>query len=991
MMINARNSVGRRRGSVLPLVAICIVAMLSLVALAIDIGMIAVARNQCQNAADASAMAGVRTINGNDDGNVSNAPVNAIKVANANYVFGTPVTGNPSEDWSNPANKPNAYTYKSGQISVEVGSYAYVFDSANPSKEGFVLKIPRDDTDAYSAVRATVTYQGGLAFARVLGLNTFDTSAQAVAVHRPRDVIIIMDLSGSMRFQSLPARPYNGARTASMNPESVIPVFGHYSDQATAALQGTASIKTGSGEYYDPANLTTTTDSGPPVMEYWFQNDATTNPGAGNRAFTRAPDSQASAPAGDNYLKGTQDTGASYASTVAGIVLAASGDLDFERNGYQAYRGSFQGHTQGPGYWGKTFFVWPPDPRGPSIGKEDANVAANHANNGAKDWRQRFFFKENVTTKALSWLDHNSVLWPTTSSTSFNTRTPSHSTGKVTVVEKGVNVTYNLKINYAAVLEWLTNQDPKPFPARLRAGRIRYYDAYPNYADTTLNNRWWTTASASLSANERFWKGYIDFVLGVRETGAGTYSNTTNNDPTAGTTLSRMIGNAGWFSWGTFKVSQKNDVNAYQTGAINSAAGYAAGTAAGTDLLVKNVTVSTPAAGEFVKIGKDPTIYKLTKVNADGTGKTVSFQVDIATVNALSDNDTIRFYKTIPVYMNYADNPRRPRHQYWFGPMTLVDYLGNYNTGQFWWPGNVPEAQAWACKVGIQTAIDDIKKNHPNDFVGMTFFSNPKYSPTDTGGQHNRAVVPLGRNYQKLKDSLWFPPSTIVGGVTEITPWDADFQNVPRAKGGTCPGMGFMIAYNLLSSSITDLRNYSDPQPLYHGLAGGLGRKGAARLVILESDGAPNVRAFTSLVNAGANSYYPVRIKKPDDITDAANKEFPTGGSYSDSDVFSIVAQICKLETDNPPGYSTSRKRVQVFCLGYGTLFDPANSSDPAQIDGLNFFQMIQFIGNTSTSTDGYNFPDIQRIYGTNTERINRMRQAFTNIMQGGVQVSLIQ
>ena len=42
------------------------------------------------------------------------------------------------------------------------------------------------------------------------------------------------DLSGSMRFQSLPARPYSGARTGSMNPESVFPQFGHYVDTAGA-------------------------------------------------------------------------------------------------------------------------------------------------------------------------------------------------------------------------------------------------------------------------------------------------------------------------------------------------------------------------------------------------------------------------------------------------------------------------------------------------------------------------------------------------------------------------------------------------------------------------------------------------------------------------------------------------------------------------------------------------------------------------------------
>ena len=78
--------------------------------------------------------------------------------------------------------------------------------------------------------------------------------------------------------------------------------------------------------------------------------------------------------------------------------------------------------------------------------------------------------------------------------------------------------------------------------------------------------------------------------------------------------------------------------------------------------------------------------------------------------------------------------------------MTFVDWLGNYNLSpgeqhrpHHWWPGNCHEAHAWACKVGIQTAIDDIQNNHPNDFVGMTFFSSPKYS------QRRRRATTTGR------------------------------------------------------------------------------------------------------------------------------------------------------------------------------------------------------------------------------------------------------
>jgi hypothetical protein len=252
-------------------------------------------------------------------------------------------------------------------------------------------------------------------------------------------------------------------------------------------------------------------------------------------------------------------------------------------------------------------------------------------------------------------------------------------------------------------------------------------------------------------------------------------------------------------------------------------------------------------------------------------------------------------------------------------------------------------------------------------------------------------VVSLGRSYQQLKDSLWFPPSTVTGTATEITPWDDDFRDVPRANGGTAPGMGFMIAYNMFSSSTSNLRFYSQPSSTYRGAAGGLGRKGAARLIIFETDGAPNTRAYANLVSAGSNSYYPIRVANPANLSSSQNSEWPQSGTYRDSEVQDVARQICNLETASPPGYSTTRKPVQIYCIGYGSLFDPANSSDPDQTNALNFMQTLQYIGNTASTTNGSDFPMNQRIYGTSDERISRMQAAFTNIMQGGVQVSLIE
>src|SRR5262249_2437905 len=94
----ARHRQPRRRGMVLPLVALCLFALIGLLALAIDIGMSAVGRNQCQNAADATAVAGARTIPGDSTNNYNYAaiPGAALKTAVNNKVFSQNVQGDPN-------------------------------------------------------------------------------------------------------------------------------------------------------------------------------------------------------------------------------------------------------------------------------------------------------------------------------------------------------------------------------------------------------------------------------------------------------------------------------------------------------------------------------------------------------------------------------------------------------------------------------------------------------------------------------------------------------------------------------------------------------------------------------------------------------------------------------------------------------------------------------------------------------------------------------
>src|SRR4029079_15796747 len=112
-------------------------------------------------------------------------------------------------------------------------------------------------------------------------------------------------------------------------------------------------------------------------------------------------------------------------------------------------------------------------------------------------------------------------------------------------------------------------------------------------------------------------------------------------------------------------------------------------------------------------------------------------------------------------------------------------------------------------------------------------------------------------------------------------------------------------------NSTASLRNYASPSTTYRGNDGGLGRRGANRLVIFETDGAPNTRAYATMSGSGKDAYYKLRVKYPDTLSSTSN-EFPTNGTYSNTEVYNVVQQICAQETADPAGYSNSRKPALV-------------------------------------------------------------------------------
>ena len=83
----------RRRGSILPVVALLMVALCGFAALAVETAEIAMIKVECQNAADAAALAGARTLDGSASQNYNLALNNARTVAGGNSTLGFSNTG----------------------------------------------------------------------------------------------------------------------------------------------------------------------------------------------------------------------------------------------------------------------------------------------------------------------------------------------------------------------------------------------------------------------------------------------------------------------------------------------------------------------------------------------------------------------------------------------------------------------------------------------------------------------------------------------------------------------------------------------------------------------------------------------------------------------------------------------------------------------------------------------------------------------------------
>ncbi len=788
-----------RRGSILPLLAISLVALFGCVALAIDVGRLAVAQSECQNAADVAAITGVRTLTTGSGTNQTAATTNAQNAAIANLILGQ--------------------TLAAAEIAVTHGAYHY-----NSTSQTFAPAFPPQSGDNYGLTQVVITHKLPGTFSTIFGITSMTVSATAAATYQPRDVAIVLDYSGSMNNESdvWNCESYLGSMENTPNDTNpVFPQFGPYKPtfSPNATLQCTSS-----DSRVGMCNVTQSVEGFPALANDFYQNNFGA---AANPAFTLASTTCNVPTAGDNYLQANGT-----------CVLTWSDAVNPSSAFFPGYT-NFKGYTQGPGYWGKTFFIWPPQP--------------------TSDWRKLYFELTNGTP-----LNDNTQLW---------------SSGGAWQNPAG-----NYIINYKAILNWIKNIGPNPFPSQLRAGNILYYSSIPSDVPAAAYNSAQPNSNINGAdggtTDQRFWKEYIDYVIGVWQDPNGNIQNP-----------------------------------------------------------------GTPTCS----IGPDFTA---------GNGKALQIT-----------GPDYKYKSSYAAFIDPNDNPKRPRHRLWFGPMTMIQFMSD--TGLF--PGTTHDVSMVCAKLGIDGALQDMQNNHPNDLVALCMFSRPPYQGDPTAvGQFPYARNNLGGNYTSMINSLWYPPNS---GSADIRPWDANDLQAPAAHAdydsNTATDYGLMLAYNQLSCSTVLQGAAVGGQSV---AAGGFGRKGAQKLIILETDGMVNQASAATFTNAGAyNSYYNLTPLGTVSASSAA----------ADTSALNVATKICALASDNTngPGYATAQMPVVIQCIAFGAIFEPT-ASGSEQTAAVAFLQSLSTLGGTtfpssaSDPTNGYKW-----CIGTLSQRQAKLQQAFTTVL----------
>jgi len=978
-----------RRGSLLPLLAVSVISLFAFVALAVDLGMLAVSRTQCQNSADASALTGCRTLNNNPgvmNSNLTQAVANAKTTATSNYFLST--------------------NFTSSQIQkIEVGQYLY-----NTSTQTFGVSTWTDVTTSQSAtpssgswtaIRVTMSVSQPTYFMSAFGVTTMPMSAVATAVFKPRDVAFVLDMTGSMKFAS--NFNYNGV---SLNPDTNVPVAGHYL-LVQSNLVATSNQTDSSNEAISRNNYTITTPGGPPIVQnFYYDKTNYTTP-----ATAAYPLSSTS-----NLLNAFQNW--NPPQLTAGDPTNYIG-ATFDYTGYNAFSDPTGANPTGPLPAPDTFASMTDSAKATYVG-DRWRRADGSLNKTDTTWATSAASTRGAAT-AIELLGYNI--------SGSNVRGGTSGSTTITTVDKfrdPVWEKYGYDLDLVKYRSWKGNNAPTeaaPYETAqggaanvtvAAADQFLGYSMGPTYWGKTFyiwppDPRFSTSANLTSPNPSRpgfdtsgnpmcDWRRHFFFNSSGSAWTVNSGSSTSDMDNSLFNSGSGMTLNSGGFT-----VNYAAVLKWIKSGPQVLPPNLRAGRVLYYSSIPDDVNTATGTAQQKLDkvfwqnyidyvLGNNWTSGANLYGVADNPGGTFGLSIYSNNLNPWKGpSNSFTTSGSITPYMAYNDSPLRPRLHFWFGPLSMVNFIGNGYANQFggyvnWDPGTCNEAQCWQLKAGMNSVIGDVQSNHPNDYVGMTMFAYDTNAPP-TIYQHPR--VPIGQNYTALKNALFYPQSllsVINAGdtTTEYRPYDSSFNNlanpdqIPNANGGTDPNTGLAIAFNILSPS--------SQLPAEYGTI--KGRRGASKLVIFETDGVPNCHSTYTLNQKGYDTYY----------SNFNNGGYDgNGGSGAMTPAINVAKQITTQMASNNTsgtnsGLSLPNAPARIYPIAFGDLFDPVAAPNATfRSTALQFLANIAAAGNTATASNGTTIPSNQIITGPYATRIQNLKSCLQTIFQSGVAVVLVQ
>ncbi len=1119
-----------RRGTFIPILAICTVALFAFISLAIDLGMLAVVRTECQQAADAAALTGARLLNNKSTStfnNFANAKSGAETVIQSNQYLQN--------------------NFSSAQRTVTVGKYTYNTTAGVFEPSAFTGTAGSAGGGSWTAVQTSIRLSHETFFAKFNGMGIFgiaqlDNGADAIAVHRPRDIAIVLDFSGSMGYDSTlnwhtavggGTNPRTGGF---LNPDPNVPKFGHYgrytyysTTNANTVTHGTVGNRSnplwnkGSNGSRPPANFTMETQGGPPMVE--------------------------GGPTPPSKISGTPEEVDGFYTVSGDPAVGTVNGSTTVKNAFKMWAPKLLTRavtsTLTPAVY--DFTQTEASVASPTTGGYDSTIAACPAPPNFEDQSD-----SPIAYVGDKWMRTNGELGPDTSVTA-PTYPSTSSTARWSTLSGSTFTDKGVKTLSGDVL------GSQLFTLTSAAGRSLTGWSFPNAAAASdpahaSNQSVYGTVSSKFGGSgtqridggnsidnyrDAIWENY-GYDLDMRSThanGLRSSSNGTNvsgSTPASGKTVRLRptaerfkgfsMGPGYWgktfFIWppdprwgnpgvgaastGPIVPDQPNatdprkDVNGnwicdwrkrfflrgdgnqftnddrinrilFQPGTDGGVL-CAAATAPGADGVSgtpgyyrinyaaiiawlksgPQVLPTNLRAGRIVYYSSMPNdpgpgdtddrrfwqhyihyilgvgatngsnlgsswTYGRTGTNGDWPGRflagtEISYPFGTVSVSATA---TTAFDPSSPSvgpnpkpYMNYSDNINRPRAHFWFGPLTMTLFLEREGEDRPWWSGTVREAQCWQLKAAINSVLDDIKNNHPNDSCGMSFFAARSH--------FDNPMAPMGQDWFTLKNTLFFRKDTVAAlkpnpttATTEHRPYSGgnlgnNTTQIPNGSGATDPQSGMSVAYNLLSSYVGSAPfdaagPYGDPANGFRG------RTGASKIVIFETDGVPNNSKGWDYVPEGKNSRY---------TPNGTSTEYSGTGSGSLNTQGKMACEVARrvvlpvsTTTTGEAGYSLPNAPARVYSIGFGYLFEGFPTTNSGTWNSAHTFLLrMQKIGNTSAEVDTflptdqvivgpYQRPDpTQPVSSSNPAgRIEKLRTCLERIFQSGVQVTLIE